>query len=103
MYGLIPQSVTNRFQGVLITDGATSYAVFIYNCHDMEWSGNAIIGWQASSVLYATHSLSGTTNAKDVACLNTPTTSSSTLIYRVAQRNFGRGWMLILIMLTRQK
>ena len=59
----------------------------------MEWSGEAKIGWQASSVLYAAHSLSGTANAKNVACLNTPITSSSTLIYRVAQKDLGRRWM----------
>ena len=81
--------MTNRFQGAIITDGVTSYAVFLYNCDDMEWSGEAKIGWQASSVLYEAHRLSGTTNAKDVACLNTPTTSRSVLIYRVAMRDLG--------------
>ena len=80
---LIPQNVTNRFQGVLITDGLNSYAVFIYNCDDMGWSGSAKIGWQANSVLYDSHYLSGTPNASDVACLNAPTTSSSTLVYRL--------------------
>ena len=86
----VPQFLTNRFQGILITDGVTSYAVFIYNCDDMEWSGEAKIGWQASSVLYAAHDLSGAANAKDVACLNTPTTSSSVLIYRVAMKDLGK-------------
>ena len=67
----------------MITNGSTSYAVFIYNCNDMEWSGEAKIGWQANAVLYAAHSLSGTTNAKNIACLNTPTTLSSTLVYKL--------------------
>ena len=82
--------MTNRFQGVLITDGVSSYAVFIYKCNDMEWSGEAKIGWQASSVLYAAHRLSGTANARDVACLNTPTTSSSALIYRLTRIDPGK-------------
>ena len=89
MSKLIPQNVTNRFQGVLITDGVTSYAVFIYNCDDMGWSGSAKIGWQASLVLYNSHSLSGTPNAKDVACLNSPATSRNTLLYRLAQKQLG--------------
>ena len=56
----------------------------------MQWSGEAEIGWQASSVLYEAHSLSGAANAQDVACLNTPTTSSSTLIYKVAMKDLGK-------------
>ena len=36
------QSTTNTFQGVLISDGSSSYAVFIYDCLKMNWGGGVI-------------------------------------------------------------
>ena len=52
-----PQYDKNRFQGILITDGYHSYAVFIYQCGSMEWGGG-VIGWQASTLQYASYYLS---------------------------------------------
>ena len=86
----ILQLTTNTFQGVIITDGSTSYdgptsyAVFLYYCPSMEWSGNAVIGWQASSSRYRNHPLSGTSNAKQVACLNTATSSYNTVLFKLS-------------------
>ena len=45
----------------------------------MEWSGNAVIGWQASSSYYRNHPLSGTSNARQVACVNTASNYSTVL------------------------
>ena len=77
--------LTNRFQGVLITDGFDSYAVFLYNCDDMDWNGAAKIGWQASPSLYNSHRMSGAVNARDVACINTPITLSSTILFKISE------------------
>ena len=82
---IILQSTTNTFQGVLITDGTTSYAVFLYYCSSMEWSGNAVIGWQVSSFRYRNHPLSGTSDAKQVACLNTATSSYNTVLFKLSR------------------
>ena len=76
------QFTTNTFQGVLITDGSTSYAVFLYHCPSMEWSRNAVIGWQASSSRYRNHPLSGNSDASEVACLN-PDSSYNTVIFQL--------------------
>ena len=75
------QYVTNRFQGVLITDGYYSYAVFIYLCGSME-SGGGVIGWQASTSQYASYYLSGESNSNDVACANSYY-SYNTLVFRL--------------------
>ena len=80
----ILQFTTNTFQGVIITDGSTSYAVFLYYCPSMEWSGNAVIGWQASRYRYRNHPLSGTSDAKQVACLNTATSSYNTVVFKLS-------------------
>ena len=76
---------TNRFQGVLITDGYYSYAVFIYQCGDMEWGGG-VIGWQASTSHYASYYLSGESNSNDVACANSYYSSYNTLVFRLDDR-----------------
>ena len=75
----IPQAITSTFQCVLITDGSTSYAVFIYECGGMEWDG-ASIGWQATSSLYQRHLLSGSHSDK-VDCEYS--NFSSAIVYRL--------------------
>ena len=69
------QSRTNTFQGILIADGSSSYAVFIYECGGMEWGGG-VIGWQESLSQYNSHSLSGDSNSNDVGCLYSTTYSA---------------------------
>ena len=59
---------TNTFQGILITDDVTSYAVFIYECGGMGWGG-ATIGWEASSTEYESHYLSGDSDNYKIGCL----------------------------------
>ena len=62
------QYTTNTFQGVLITNGSSSYAVFIYKCGSMEWGGG-VIGWQEGSSQYNSHYLSGDSDSNDIGCL----------------------------------
>ena len=69
------QSTTNTFQGVLITDGSSSYAVFIYECGGMQWGGG-LIGWQEGYSQYNTHYLSGDSNSSEVGCLYSTTYSA---------------------------
>jgi len=66
-----------------VTDGVQSYALFTYKCGEMEWSGGATIGFGASDELYANLRLSGSSQANAVACLNSPTTEWSNLLYKL--------------------
>ena len=63
------QVITSTFQAVLITDSSSSYAVFIYECGGMEWSG-ATIGWADTTSLYEKHSLSGLSTSSNIGCTN---------------------------------
>ena len=74
------QSTTSTFQTVLITDGSSSYAVFIYECGRMEWGG-ATIGWsETHDSIRETHSLSGR-DSSDIGCTNS--NSYSFVIYNL--------------------
>ena len=67
---LLPFSLqTNTFQGIVITNFTTSFAVFIYKCRDLQYSAGATIGFTAFDVLFANHRLSGY-SAKKIACMN---------------------------------
>ncbi len=74
---------TNSYQAVLITDGQASYAVFTYKCGELQWSGNATIGFYTDGKFYQNHFLSGTIGAKDIACLNSPDSSRSNIVYQL--------------------
>ena len=59
---MIFQTQSNTYQGVLITDGANSYAVFIYECGELAEGVAARIGYYISDGEGATaleHPLSG--------------------------------------------
>ena len=74
------KTITNTFQGILITDGSSSYAVFIYECGGMEWGGG-VIGWQQSLSEFNSHSLSGDSNSNDIGCLYS--SSYSAVVFRI--------------------
>lgn len=65
-----------------MTNGFQSYAVYIYECGKLEWSGDAIIGFKANAMLSEIHKLSGT-NASYVACQNLPQSASTNLVYQL--------------------
>ena len=64
-----------------MTDGQHSYALFIYNCRQMEWSGSASIGVNADGKFFQNHRLSRMNNAASIACLNSPESDWSNVIY----------------------
>ena len=74
------QVITSTFQGILITDGFNSYAVFIYECGGMEWSRGEI-GWRDGSSEQVSHSLSDRYNSDDIGCLYSNTYSA--VVYRL--------------------
>ena len=80
MHTFHSQFITNTFQGILITDGRNSYAVFIYECGGMEWGGGEI-GWRDGSSEQVSHPLSGSSNSNDIGCLYSNTYSA--IAYRL--------------------
>ena len=77
------QSTTNTFQGIVISDGSSSYAVFIYNCTNMEWGGG-VIGWQQSTLQYASHYASGQSSANSAVC-GFQTSLLGSLLYKIGE------------------
>ena len=61
------QAQTSTFQAVLITDGAVSFALFIYECGKLGWDG-AVIGWaETGNDQYESHYYSGDSSSS-VGC-----------------------------------
>lgn len=77
---------TNTFQAIVITDFTTSYALFIYKCQDLQFSGSATIGFTAGDVLYSNHRLSGY-KAKKIACINSEQTEWVNLVYKLTRED----------------
>ena len=75
---------TNTYQGVLVTDGTTSYAVFIYQCGLMGWSGYASIGYYAVGNFSQDHPLANSVSANTIACVNLPTSVWSNVVYQLS-------------------
>ena len=77
---------TNSFQGILITDGYSSYAVFTYRCGYMDWSDEpTLIGYRIGSY-DSTNSYSGN-SANNIACAYSPHSVWSNELYTLG--NFG--------------
>ena len=57
-----------------------TYAIFTYNCDDMEWSDEATIGFNAASDFYANHPLSGQLQANAIGCVHTDPNSESIVL-----------------------
>ena len=75
----------------MVTDGINSFAIFIYQCGDLQWSGEyrASIGFGAGSEFAYNHWLSGTPNVTSIACLNTPDNQFYSLIYKLTEPRHG--------------
>ena len=69
----------------MVTDGQQSYALFIYNCRQMEWSGNVGIGINADGKFYRNHNLSRSSNANRIACLNVLESDWSNVLYQLCK------------------
>ena len=78
---------TNTFQGIVVTDLSESYAVYIYNCHDMQFSGSASIGFTSRTYeLFANHRLSGY-NARNIGCVNSGQSDWVNLVYKLTRED----------------
>ena len=80
----------NTFEGVLITDGEISYAVFIYQCGAINWSNRAVlIGYKSglidSDTIARYHPASFSDTALQLGCndLDTYMHPWENLIYRL--------------------
>lgn len=82
----LPQE--NTYQALVITDTLwQSYAVFTYKCGLLEWSGDsafeAVIGYSALGQFFEDHPLSQMSNTNDIACLNSPQSEWSNVVYNL--------------------
>ena len=64
----------NTFQAVVITDGSVSFALYIYQCDLIQWSGEGIgsyatVGYNLNGV-FENHPLSGTSQINNIDCLS---------------------------------
>ena len=72
------QLQTNNYQAIIVTDGASTFAVFNYICGELRWSGvgtnqAAVVGFNAEGTFYGNHPLSGFSSiGESVSC---PTSS----------------------------
>lgn len=73
---------TNTFQGMVITNGYQSYAVFTYRCTLLQWSRSAAIGFKAAGDFHGNISL-GANNASAFACQNSPVSSWNNVIFQL--------------------
>ena len=82
---LLIHTQTNTFQGLIATDGISSYAVFTYNCNLLTWSGqtqHAVIGYNMRGQ-FLNHPLSATSQVVNVSCANSPNSPWSNLVYSI--------------------
>jgi len=54
----------------------------------MLWSGNATIGFNTDGSFYQNHIFSGTSHAKDIACLNSPLSMWSNVLFQLGMLQF---------------
>ena len=76
---------TNTFQGILVTDYSRSFAVFTYNCGDLEFSNRATIGFSSGDGLFANHPATQRGSAQSIACLNQPVTPWVNVVYELTR------------------
>lgn len=60
----------NTVQGLFITNGTKTYAVFTYKCEYLDWSGHAVIGFNAAGDYFEYHPLSELSTSNLVACVH---------------------------------
>ena len=82
--GIFASLQTNSVQGIIITNGNQSYALFTYKCGTLSSTGirtNGTIGFNSDGNYFRNFPLSGTSRVNEVACLNLPNTLWSNLLY----------------------
>ena len=76
----------NTFQGVLITDHNTSYAVFTYKCGELVTISSDVItkiGYFAGSQMFTFHRVRGS----NISCVNSPALNWTNLVYKLSGEN----------------
>ena len=74
-----PQS--NTYQGILITDGVSSYVVFVYHCDLLDPFSVAGIGYYINNTLFKEHPLSNMNRSSAIACENLPQTLWNSVVF----------------------
>ena len=80
---MIVISQENTLQAILISNGTDSYAIFTYQCGDINWSWRTVIGYNAAGVVYMNHPLSGGSLAGDIDCTNIPESNWTNILYNL--------------------
>ena len=76
----------NNFQVIVFTDGLQSYAVFTYQCGELNWIGSsrgAVVGFSASNTFFTNHPLSNQPNINDISCNNQQCPPWSNVVYKI--------------------
>lgn len=80
---LFPQ--TNTFQGMLITDFVTSYAVFTYYCGHMSYSDPGVIGFAHTGLnLDVRHGAFYRDNPHEISCFNNESSPWVNVVYQIS-------------------
>ena len=82
----------NTYQAIAITDGLLhSYAVFIYECGDIQWGADvangsifARVGVSVGGSVISSHPLSGSSGVDTIDCLNNPSSRWVNLVYDIS-------------------
>ena len=85
------RSQTNTFQGLVITNGTQSYAVFTYKCDQIKWGGGATVGFKADGTYFRNYDLSGQDNVQYIGCVNQPSTDWNNLVYTLVPEGKCKG------------
>ena len=73
----------NTLQGIVITDGNKTYAVYTYHCNDVQWSDGSVIGFNAGGSYYVNHPLSDSISARDIDCVHSPESEWNNVVFDV--------------------
>ena len=68
---------------MIATDGIDSYAIFTYKCGELNWMDTTTIGFSITQDFYVNDHLSQSPNVNDIACLNSPTSEWSNVVYHI--------------------
>lgn len=71
----------NTYQSVLVTDGYSSYAVFIYRCGQLASTSFATMGYYINNYHFEEPGLSSTELVSRISCVNMPQSPWSNIIY----------------------
>jgi hypothetical protein len=81
------ETIPNTFQGMIVTDSTTSFAVSTYKCGDLTFTQSASVGFGTEDGLYANHQFIRRGSPDKISCLNTPTTPWVNAIFELTKSN----------------